>query len=282
MDLSLISLVLSVLALIIALLVLREHRKKTRIMNDQLRLQQEEDEIKREIRDAMRLLDGMLGRIAKLKTMYDFGEFGSIVPLRLIEKLRDCGEDILPLRINVYEVDGCPTSSFSSFESFQDFFENKAEKFRKYMRHNAFMRALLNVIGKISTRFKPCDQISARIRTMPEIEMNDIEIGKYMHEIYFIRWMHKELRRIEKSVNMFDRSVIPDILGIYHRMLRSIFDSVKNEHTLNISPNMESKQMLEELLKVVGLNSWRQCVSNMQNIIVPRLYDLKKQMLQSL
>ena len=242
------------------MLVFWDNRKKTRIMSNQLMLLQEGAESKKEIREAIRVIDNIHEKITKMVTAtYDWGDLG-IVYLRLLEKLHDSGNPIITWEVSIYSIFEHKLSDFRSFDSFRNFFEKSAFEIE------------LRALKKPYFRFK----------SMPDVDIDYIYVGEYVEDLYSILEMHKQLKNTEKIVNVYDQYVIPDILEIYLEMLKSFYDTIKRKTKLTISSKIKTEQMSDYVLKIVAFDLWKNCVSSMQNDVMPRLYEIKRQMLRSL
>lgn len=266
--LDLLSLVLAVFALLVSLLVFWDNRKKTQIMKAQLKLLQEETEGKREIRNAIKIIDSIHDKIRGFQTAFDLGDYAWVY-IRLMERLHDSGRNILPLRIKVMAINEYKPQSFGSFDVFRKKFEKMAQMVDKGIPINS--KGVFIEIGDVEIDFE----------STPTLEVDRIHIGEYVSQIYSLFLMSNELQKIEKLVNLYDNLIIRDICDTYSDMLNSFFNAIRTEHRFKINLKMKSRQILEEPLKMIALDSWKRVVSKMQENILPRLHEIKRQLLES-
>lgn len=242
------------------MLVFWDNRKKTRIMSNQLMLLQEGAESKKEIREAIRVIDNIQEKITKMVTAtYDWGDFKSVY-LKLLEKLHDSGNPIITWAVSIYSIFEYKLSDFRSFDSFRNFFEKSVREIKPHALKSPWFR----------------------FKSMPDVEIDYIYVGEYVEDLYSILVIYKQLKNAEKIVNVYDQYVIPDILEIYLKMLKSFYDTINRKTKLTISSKMKTEQMSDYLLKIVAFDLWKNCVSSMHYDVMPRLYEIKGQMLRSL
>lgn len=231
-------------------------------MNSQLKLLQEETESKREIREAIRVIDLLTEGIAKIDTSkYDWGDFGGISYLRLLEILHDSGRNSITWNVKIKSVFDCKLDAFPNFDSFRKVFE-------KTMHNNWDARIVFSS--------------SPKIEASPNVEVDDIDIKDYSTDIYNILMVHENLKRIERIVNLFDRYLTSEVLDIYIKMLKTFYVAITDEIKLTISSEIKTEKLPYYLLNIIAFDIWQECVSNLKGNIIPRLYEVKRHMLESL
>jgi hypothetical protein len=106
MEIQIVTLTLSILALIVSLLVFVDNRKKTGIMEIQLKLLQEQSKSKQDTRKALEIVSELQEKIPKLGTKkYNWGDFG-IAPQRFLEMLHDSGHSRIIWEVTPYTLFG--------------------------------------------------------------------------------------------------------------------------------------------------------------------------------
>lgn len=254
---DIVSISISLLALSVAILVFWDNRKKTRIMENQLELLQEQD-AKKEIRDAIRIVGGVEESVSRLKTDIDFGDFGAIGYIGLLEQLHDSENNTIQFKAKVDSILRFRASGLESFDFFRDYFEGESREFKTDYETKAF------------------------VDFSPKLQTDYIYVKDYADEIYSILSMYEQLKKIEGTVCSIDKNLIQDILDIYLEMLNAFYDKIRSETILEFDAQIKSEQIIYELFKIVAFDKWEQTVHKMKMEILPRIYSLKKELLKML
>ena len=281
MAIEIVTLTISILALAVSILVFidsrnktkilkdqnEDNRKKTEIMESQLKLLQTQSESKQDIRNTIKIIEGIQEGITKFDpSQYNWGNFG-IASQRLLEILHDSGGQNLTWEGNPYSIFGVVAgrdeiglSTLKTFNAFKTFLETK--------------------IPKTDTDFTIRFISSPKIELDSEHEVRDILVEDYLKDIYSLKLMIEELKKVEKVVNMYDSSLVSDMQNVYHKILNSLFDAMSRQYTLEISSKIKAKELPNQLIKFISLDVWQDCVNELKEI-KPRLFEIIRQLRES-
>jgi len=279
-DLGIVTLILSVLALVVSLLgfldnrsktrILREqtedNRNKTVIMQDQLKLLQEQSESKQDIRNAIAILGEVQERIAKFNVdKYDWGDFGRVAPQKLLEALHDSGKqsivwDVRPYSIFGKSVGGTLFNEAKSVDAFRRLFETIVPDSK----------------ADLTIRFMS----SPKIEVNTDVEIQQVLVKDYVTDIYSLVVMCERLKSVEKVVDLYDHSVISDIQKVYFRITGALYERMAKSYELEISSKIKTKELPSHLLRFVSLDIWNGCVNELRDII-PRISEATRRLRES-
>jgi len=263
MDLTTVSLLFSILAFLVSILVFWDNRNKTKIMKNQLGLMQEQTEGKQDIRDAIKTTGEVLKTIETINIRrYDWGDFGGVSYLRLLEKLHDSGESSIKWNVFFLQFLGDSLLKKFSFEQFRRLFEDKVSEAGR----------------ELTAMFSS----EPKIEASPDVEVKVIPLKDYFSDLYSVRLIEERLKSAEKIVNLYDRSLIADIDELYLKVLKSISERIQNGTELVITRKTKTSSLPDLLLTIVAFDVWIQCVDELRGNIKQRLYDIRKQMLESI
>lgn len=282
MAIEIVTLTISILALAVSILVFidnrnktkilkdqnEDNRKKTEIMESQLKLLQKQSESKQDIRKTIKIIGGIQEGITKFDpSQYNWGNFGKIASQRLLEMLHDSGGQKLTWEGQPYMIFGVGAgreeygiSQLKTFNAFKVFLETK--------------------IPKTDTNFTIRFLSSPKIELDSEHELKDILVEDYLKDIYSLKLMLEELKKVEKVVNMYDSSLVSDIQSVYYKILNSLFDAMNRKYTLEISSKIKAKELPNQLIKFISLDVWQDCISRLKEI-KPRLFEITRQLRES-
>lgn len=281
--LGIITLILSALALVTSILVFldnknktkilkdqnEDNRKKTGIMEKQLKLLQEQSESQQDVRNALKIVGEIQERIPKLgKEKYDWGDFGRIAPQRFLEMLHDSGEpsilwQVAPLFLFGHSIgSGKIKGDVNNFEAFEKLFTEIAPK-----------PGTEFAIGFISI---------PKIMLNSDVEISKIQVKDYLLEIYTLAVLYEKLNSVEKIVNMYDSSVLPDIQKLYTKALRALFEIFGFSKDIEINSKIKTKEMPSYLLGFISLDVWQECIKELKENIRPRLIEITRHLRESM
>lgn len=282
MDLGIVTLILSVLALVISLLGFLDNRSKTRIlkeqtednrnktaiMQDQLKLLQEQSESKQDIRNAIAILGEVQERIAKFNVgKYDWGDFGRVVPQKLLEALHDSGKQSIVWKVNPYSILG---------KALGDNLMSEAKNVDAFRR--LFERIVPNSKTDLTIRFLS----SPKIEVNTDTEIEQVLVKDYVADIYSLVVMYERLKSIEKVVDMYDHSLISDIQKVYFRISGALYEAMTGSYELEISSKIKAKELPSHLLRFVSLDIWNGCVNELKDVIIPRIFETTRHLRESI
>jgi hypothetical protein len=284
MDLGIITLILSIIALLISILGFLDNRKKTKILEDQnednrkkteimekqLNLLQEQSESGQDMRNAVKVVSEIQEEISDLGTeKYDWGDFGRVAPQRFLEKLHDSGEPNIFWTIT-------PLSLFGkSIGKGETTFTKNVNNFE------AFKRLFAEMVPKPQTDFTILFLSNPKIMLNPNVEIDKIQVKDYVTEIYSLTVMYDNLKRVEESVNMFDSSILPDIQRIYNKALASLYGIFEGDQEIEISSKIKTKDMQSYLLRFVPLDSWENCIKELKENTRPKMLETMRHLRES-
>jgi hypothetical protein len=280
-DLGIVTLILSVLALVISLLgfldnrsktrILREqtedNRNKTAIMQNQLKLLQEQSESKQDIRNATAILGEIQERIAKFNVgKYDWGDFGRLAPQKLLEALHDSGKQSIVWDVRPYSIFGRAVgdnimSEAKSFDAFRRLFETIAPVSK----------------ADLTIRFLS----SPKIEINTDVEIQEVLVKDYVTDIYSLLVMYEKLKSVETVVDMYDHSLISDIQKVYFRITGALYERMNKSYELEISSKIKAKELPSHLLRFVSLDVWNGCVNELRDAIIPRISEATRRLRES-
>ena len=283
MALEIVTLAISVLALVLSILVFidsrnktkilkeqnEDNRKKTEIMESQLKLLQAQSESKQDIRNARKIIEGIQEGITKFDpSKYNWGDFGKIASKNLLEMLHDSGNPTLTWEGKPYAIFGKSvgygeiiTAEVKTFDTFKVLFETMVPKSDAEF-----------LIRFIST---------PKIWLDSEHELDRILIKDYVKDIYSLKLMQEELNKVEKVVSMYDCALISDIQSVYYRILTRLFDAMRNKYTLEISSKIKAKELPNYLTRFISTDVWQDCVNELKETFEPRLFKITRQLRES-
>lgn len=285
------TLILSILALLISVLgfldnrkktkILKEqnedNRKKTEIMEKQLNLVQEQTQIlqrqsesRQDIQKTLKIVNEIQEGIPKLGVeKYDWGDFGKFAPIRFLEMLHDSGETSISWEVYLGALFGKTVGKgtemlrldVNNFEAFERLFSDMVPK-----PETEF------VIGYIST---------PKIMLNTDVEIDTIQVRDYVTEIYSLAIVYEKLKSVEKIVNMYDSSILLDIQKLYTRILNSLYENFAQDQEIKIESKIKTKDMKNHLLKFVSLDIWQECIKELKQNVSPRLIEITRHLRES-
>ncbi len=293
-DLGIITLLLSITAIAISILVFIDNRNKTKIMNKQLHLLEEESkdninktkimneqllllkeqsEGKQDLRNAAKIVTNVREKIAALdRIRYDWGAFGKFASQSLLEQLHDSGSQKITWTVYPNMMFGQFTMLLDSFNKFVKFFEEKIPAMNKNPQPALF--PILEPIVNFSA--------TPKIEENPNVTVEKILVKDYAGAIYSVKIMHDELESIAKTINLYDNSLIEEIQKIYLKMLKAFYERTQKTSELEISTQIKAKELPEYILRIVAFDVWKQCVNELREKITPRLCEVEKRIMASI
>ena len=283
MALEIVTLAIGIFALVVSILVfidsrsktkiLREqnedNRKKTEIMENQLKLLQAQSESKQDIRNALTIIEGIEEGINKFDpSLYNWGDFGKIAPQRLLEMLHDSGNPNLIWG-------GKPYAIFGTIAGHEEYGLSRLKTF------DAFKVFFETMVPKTDTNFTIRFISTPKIELDSERELQDILVKDYVKDIYSLKLMIEELKRVEKVVNMYDCALVSDMQNTYLKILNSLFDAMSKGYTLDISSQIKAKELPNHLTKFISLDVWQGCVNELKKNFKSRLFEISRQLRES-
>jgi hypothetical protein len=284
MAIEIVTLAISILALAVSVLVFidsrnktkilkeqnEDNRKKTEIMENQLKLLQAQSESKQDIREAVKILEDIQERITKLNTIkYDWGDFGSIAPQRFLEMLHDSGTQSITWDVRPYAIfgktvgdKGVLPSDAKTFDTFKVLFET--------------------LVPKSDTDFVISFISEPGIDLDEEHEIDEILVKDYVKDIYSLKSILDELKKVEKVVNMYNCTLLSDIQEVYHRILRCLFGIMGKSYKLEINPKTKARELPNHLLSFTCLGTWQDCVKDLKEKHNLRLFEITRRMRESM
>lgn len=264
-ELQAISIALSILAILISIFVFADNRKKTRIMTEQLKITQEQVESKKEIRNFMKTISDVQEKITKITSMsYDWGDFGFIAYLRLLETLHDSGKTIITWKVKTLwflgEVVLESSSEWTSFDSFLKRFEK--------------------LVSDPKTKMVIQFWSNPKLGASEGVEQKEIDVRDYFRDILLLQRISDELRSNKKIIGLYDISIPDDIQEIYLKIMRIIHQRILSGYELIIKPEMKTKDISNYLLTLIGFDVWTECIQDINGQIIPRLFDMQRRMLE--
>jgi len=280
MTIEIVTLAISILALSVSILVFidsrnktkilkdqsEDNRKKTEIMESQLKLLQKQSESKQDIRNTIKIIEGIQEGITKFDpSQYNWGNFGKIASQRLLEVLHDSGGQTLTWEGMPYAIFGVAagkslTSQMKTFNAFKAFLERK--------------------IPKKDTDFTIRFLSDPKIELDSEHELNYILVEDYLKDIYSLELMIEELKKVEKVVNMYDPSIVEDMQDVHYKILNSLFKAMGVKYKLEISSKIKVKELPNQILKSISLDVWQDCVNELKEM-KPRLFEIIRHLRES-
>lgn len=262
MDLTAISLLFSILAFLVSILVFWDNRNKTEIMKNQLGLLQEQMESKKDVRDAIRAIGEVQKAIEAIDTdRYDWGDFGGTSYISILENLHDSGESAIKWKVFFVNVLEMFLLQKVSFEQFRRLFEDE--------------------VSKANKRLIVTFDSEPKIEASPEVEVNTIDLTGYFKDIYSVRMMQERLKGVEKVVNLYDSTLITGIGELYLKALKAFYVRMENGAELTISRKMKTAEIGDLLLTFVALDNWKLCVDELRGSVTQRLYDIERHLIES-
>ena len=292
-DLGIITLLLSISAIAISILVFIDNRNKTKIMNKQLHLLEEQSndnlnktkimneqllllkeqsEGKQDLRNAAKKITNIRDKIAALdRIKYDWGVFGKLASQSLLEQLHDSGSQKITWKVYPNMLFGQFTMLLDSFDKFLKFFEEKIPALKKNSEP-IFPNSLEPVVNFSST---------PKIEETPNVPVEKIVVKDYFEAIYSLKIIHDELESIAKTVNLYDSSLIEETQKIYLKILKAFYKRTQATTELEISTQIKAKELPEYVLKILAFDIWKQCVNELQETVTPRLCEVEKRIMAS-
>jgi hypothetical protein len=83
-------------------------------------------------------------------------------------------------------------------------------------------------------------------------ELDYVLVEDYGKDIYSLKLMLEELKKVEKVVNMYDSSLVSDMQNVYYKVLNSLFDAMQRHYTLEICSKIKAKELPNQLLKLIS------------------------------
>jgi hypothetical protein len=258
MDLQEVSIALSILAVIVSIAGFIDSRRRTSIIREQA-------ESKKEIRNAMKTISKVQGQLLKISSInYDWGNFGGTAYLRILESLHDSGKNEITWKTHTGPVFGkmfaASLDKCSNFESFSSFFEQSAKGSKK----------------SLTIEFLSNPKIGDNKGSNYDI----IEVGDYVINIYSLKTAYEELNAVGKVIKMYDPSLPDDIKEIYLKILKAFHERLLSGYSLVIRTDVKTKDLPNYLLGFIAFDMWLECMADLNRRIVPRLYEVKKRMLE--
>ena len=282
MEIEIVALVISGSALAVSILVFidsrnktkilkeqnEDNRKKTEIMESQLKLLQAQSESKQDIRNAIMITEGVAEGIKKFDpSKYNWGDF-RVVPQKLLELLHDSGNPTLTWT-------GEPFMLFGTAAGSEEFGMSKLKTFDAF---KVFFEIMLPRTGvDLTIRFLSTPKISLDANN----ELKDILVEDYVKDIYSLKLMIDELKKVEKVMNMYDCDIISDMQNIYYKILNSLFSAMNRKYQLEISSKIKAKELPNHLTKVISLDVWQDCIDELKKDFEPRLFEITRKLRES-
>jgi hypothetical protein len=265
--------ILSILALLISILGFLDNRKKTKILEKQLSLLQQQSESRQDTRNALKIVTEIQGEIARLGVeKYDWGDFGRTAPLRFLEMLHDSGEQSIVWKVHLITLFGKTigkgTGTVRMLEDIRNF--------------EAFETLFAEMVPEPETTFIASYISTPQIMLNPDIEIDSLQVKDFVTEIYSLAIMYQKLNSAEKIVNMYDSSILLDIKKLYTKVLRSLYEKRFGEiQEIEINSKIKTKDMKNYLLRFVSLDTWQECIKELKENIKPRLIDVMRHLQES-
>jgi tetratricopeptide (TPR) repeat protein len=259
MDLQTVSILLSILAVIVSIAGFIDSRRRTSIIREQA-------ESKKELRKAMKTLSKVQELFAKINPSgYNWGNFGGAY-LKILETLHNSGKTEITWSTSIADVFAKMFSA--SFE--------KCTNFELFLA--SFEQAVKGPKKNLNIEFLS----NPRIHTNPnkETEFDYIEIGDYVSDIYSLRIAYEELNNAKKVINMYDPALPDDIKNIYLDFLKVFQERLLSRFTLQVKNDIKTKDLSNDMLGFVGFDKWLESIKELNERIVPRLYEVQKRMLE--
>jgi hypothetical protein len=192
------------------------------------------------------------------------GDFGADAYLRLLENLHDSGKKMITWKTWTSDVFGeffaASLAKWNRFESFLSIFEKK----------------VTDPKSKLEIEFLS----DPKLEIGRESETSQVEVGDYVRDIYSLRIAYDELHSIETVTNIYDRSLPDDIQKIYLGILKALHERLLSGSTLEISTDLNTKELPEYLLRFIAYDLWKECIRDLNEHIVPRLNEIQRRMLE--
>ena len=279
MAIEIVTLTISVLALVVSILVFvdsrsktkilkeqnEDNRKKTEIMENQLKLLQAQSESKQYVRETFEIIENIQGKIAKLNTAkYDWGNFDKLASQRFLEMSHDSGSPTINWKVRPYSIfrksigESYLQTDAKTFEAFKAIFETN--------------------VPKAETDFIISFLSDPKIESSDEKMITTILVKDYVKDIYSLKLILDELKKMEKVINMYDSSLVSDIEEVYGRILRCLFSVMGKDYVLEISSKIKAKELPNHLLTFICFNTWEECVKDLKEKHNLRLFDIKRRL----
>ena len=284
MEIEIVTLALSILALVVSVLVfldsrnktkiLREqnedNRKKTEIMESQLKLLQEQTESKQDTRKALNIVSEMQERIRNLGVeKYDWGDFG-MVPRKILEMLHDSGQSSIIWEVHPFTLFGIGIGRAEAPISFD------------VHSFEAFEKLFGEMVPKPETNFTIKYFSTPKIWVDTDNEIDAIQVKDYLMEVYSLGTMCEDLKSIEKVVSMCDASILSDLQKLYSKALRALYEAFLKYPKIEISSKIKTKDLQNHLLRFIAFDMWQESIKELKKDIRPRLIKVMKDLQESM
>jgi hypothetical protein len=266
-DLGYVTLGLSLLALVIAILGFFDSRNKTKIMKSQLKLLQEQADSKQDVRKAIEVADGIIAKIGSFDVgKYNWGDFGSFASSYLLEVLHDSGEPSVLWRVSALDIFGVTTLQDSAACGVRTF--------------DVFRRLFEEMVPKADTDFNILFSSSPKIMQTPNKELMTIFVKDYVTDIYSLGIMVVQLKSVEDTLSLYDPSLFANVEEIYLRILDALYHKLTDKHRyeLVISSKIKVKELPYQLLKFIAFDVWNECIDELRTKTRTRLYEVIRNM----
>ena len=265
--LSIIAIVISVVGTIASIVY---SYKNVKMANKQFELLKQESESKREFREAIKTIRNVLDKIKTLKVSLGELKIDGLERIRneILQFLHDKKESLtLTISINTVHIGGLDPehshfiSKLQPFASFQDFFEKKLG-------------------GNVVFDFFNVDSKSDK-----DIHYLPLDVTLYLSQISSIRQIRDELNKVKHVVSPYDRQLIEDINDTYAKLLRLVHSSciagvgMGKFLEFQFDLKMKTNEILNEILKIIGFETFTRSVVKFQVNITKRLDDIQRQII---
>jgi len=266
-----IGVILGIIAIVISVVgtvasIIYSH-KNVKMANKQFALLKRESESKKEFREAIKTIRNVLDRIKELKVSLSELKIDGLEKIKneILQFLHD-KEEILRLSVtipNIYVGGVDPAHSqmtllLEPFASFQDFFEKKIGD---------------NVVFNF---------VNVDSKSDVDIDYIPLDVTLYLSQLSSIRQIRDELNKVKQVVSTYDRQLIEDINNTYIKLLRLVHSRINSSGNfleLQFDLNMKTKQILNEILKIVDFETFTRNLIEFQVDITKRLDVVQRQII---
>jgi hypothetical protein len=100
-------------------------------------------------------------------------------------------------------------------------------------------------------------------------------------EIHTLGQLCKNLKGVERVVNMYDASIMADLQRIYSKALRALYKVFSREQIMEINSKIKTKEMQSYLLSFITFDKWQESLKELKKNIRPRLIEVMRHLQES-